>query len=63
MFSDGAGVYLEYVHSSLLIGQWYLDLPVETSRTKQRRVERVRPVGGHDHLHLAEDIKTVHLIQ
>jgi hypothetical protein len=43
-----------------------LDLAVEPARPHQRRVERVRAVGGHDHAHavvLAAAVEPVHLRQ
>lgn len=32
------------------VGQRELDLPVQTTRTEQSRVQSVGSVGGHDHL-------------
>jgi hypothetical protein len=40
------------LHCYLLVWQWDLDLPVQASRAHEGWVQHVRPVGGHDHLHL-----------
>ena len=52
VLGDGPGVDLEDVEARLLVGQRNLDLSVEPAGPQQRRVQRVRTVGGHDHLHL-----------
>ena len=36
---------------------------VEAPRSQEGGVEGVRAVGGHDHLHLAEGVKAIHLVQ
>ena len=38
-------------------------LAVQSPWPEQGRVEGVWPVGSHDHLHLTERVKAVHLIQ
>mmetsp|Transcript_1693 Transcript_1693/g.3240 ORF Transcript_1693/g.3240 Transcript_1693/m.3240 type:complete len:284 (-) Transcript_1693:146-997(-) len=54
---------LENVEAALLVGEWNLNLAVETPRSQQRRVQHVRPVGRHNHLHLAQPIEPVQLVQ
>lgn len=36
---------------------------IKSAGPQQCRVERVRSIGCHDHLHLTKSIKAVHLIQ
>jgi hypothetical protein len=33
------------------VWQWELNLPVNTARPDEGRVQRLNAVGGHDHLH------------
>ena len=40
-----------------------LDLAVEAARAEERRVEDVGPVRGHDHLHRAQPLEAVELVQ
>jgi len=39
------------------------DLAVQPTGSQQRRVQRVRPVGGHDHLDPVEGVEAIHLVQ
>ncbi len=63
VLGDRRRVNLDDVEAALLVRQRNLNLAVEAARTHQRRVERVRPIGGHDHLDHAERVETVQLIQ
>ena len=45
------------------IGQRKLDLAVETARSQERRVERVRSIRGHDDLDVDRLIEAVHLVE
>jgi hypothetical protein len=58
-----ARTHFEDLHSALLVRQGDLNLPVESSRSKQGGVERVRSVGRHDELRLAERVESVHLVE
>lgn len=56
-------VHLEDVQAALQVGALDGDLPVETARAQQRRVQDVRAVGGGDQDHAALDVEAVHLHQ
>jgi len=45
------------------VGVGELDLSVESSRSQQRRVERVLSVGRHDHLDVDGLVESVHLVE
>src|SRR5699024_9633960 len=57
------GVDLEDVAAPVHVGAVHDDLPVETARTQQCRVEDVGAVGGGDEDHTALDVEAVHLHQ
>mmetsp|Transcript_15564 Transcript_15564/g.31243 ORF Transcript_15564/g.31243 Transcript_15564/m.31243 type:complete len:314 (+) Transcript_15564:66-1007(+) len=57
-----ARVDLEDARTTLKVWQPKLDLAVEAARAKQRRVERVWPVGRHQNLDVAARIEAVQLI-
>ena len=44
---------------SLEVRETELDFPVDTSRTQQRRIQRVRPISCHEHPNL-ESIQATH---
>mmetsp|Transcript_9135 Transcript_9135/g.14464 ORF Transcript_9135/g.14464 Transcript_9135/m.14464 type:complete len:384 (-) Transcript_9135:217-1368(-) len=46
---------------SIRVGEF--DLPVQSSRSEQCRIQRVGAIGGHDHLDVGGLIESVHLIQ
>jgi len=46
----------------LQVGQGELDLAVQPAGPHQRRVERVRAVGGHEHLDVAARVEAVQLV-
>lgn len=46
----------------LKVRQAELDLPIQTSGPHQGRVQRVRPVGGHQHFDVASRVETIQLI-
>ena len=56
-------VDLHDVQAALLVGQRDLDLAIQTTRTQQGRIQRVRSIRGHDHLHFAERVEAVHLVE
>lgn len=58
----GAGMDLEDLCAAIKIRQAELNLPIQPSRTQQRRVQRIRPVGGHEHLDIAPRIKPIKLV-
>ena len=39
------------------------NLPVQSPRSEESRVQNIRSVGGHDELDLAQPVKPVHLVQ
>ena len=49
--------------SSLDVRQPHIDLPVEPSRTQQRRVQNIHTVGGSQHHHALVGAEAVHLHQ
>ena len=51
----------ESLLSAVRVGE--LNLSVESSRSQQRRVERVLAVGGHDHLDVDGLVESVHLVE
>ncbi len=55
-----ARVNLEYLQSSLLVGDLDLNLPIEPSGAPQRGVDRVRPVCGCDNDDLPSRLEAVH---
>merc|ERR1712223_2248034 len=63
MLCDGVGVDLEHLHAGLLVRQRDLDLSIQSSRPQKSRVQGVWSVGCHNHLDLAKDIKTIHLVE
>jgi len=52
---------LEDVYPALLIRQTEFNLPVESSRSKQGRIQSVGPVGGHQHLDVSTGIEAIEL--
>ena len=56
-------MYLQNVDTSLEVGQFYRNAPVETSRTEQRRVKGFRTVGGCQNDNALRTVKAVHLGQ
>ena len=60
--ADGSRVDLQDFKTSLLVRQRNLNLPVQTTWTKQSRIEGVRSIRRHDQFRLAEGIETVHLV-
>lgn len=60
---DRRGVDFENLQTRLFVGQRNLDFPVETTRSQERRIERVGPIGGHDQLGLSQRVESVHLVQ
>lgn len=63
MLGDIGGMDLDDIEAALLIGQRNLNLAIETTRSQQRGVQRVWTIGGHDHLHLAQRVEAVQLVQ
>lgn len=49
-------------NAHLQVGQAELDLPVQTSRSHQGRVQCVRSVGGHQHLDVASRVEAIELV-
>ena len=39
------------------------NLPVQSSRSEESRVQNIRSVGGHEELDLTQLVKSVHLVQ
>lgn len=60
---DRSSVNLDDLEPTLLVRQGDLDLSVQSSRSEERGVERVRSVGGHDDLGSTERVETVHLVE
>lgn len=60
---DRSSVNLDDLEPTLLVRQGDLDLSVQSSRSEERGVERVGPVGGHDDLGSTERVETVHLVE
>ena len=54
---------LEDLHASLLVGESDLNFPIKSAGSEQGRVQGVGSVGRHDDLHLAQNIKPVHLVE
>ena len=57
------GVYLQDLLPALDVRQPHIDLPVEPSRTQQRRVQNIHTVGGSQHHHALVGAEAVHLHQ
>mmetsp|Transcript_15507 Transcript_15507/g.44094 ORF Transcript_15507/g.44094 Transcript_15507/m.44094 type:complete len:360 (-) Transcript_15507:226-1305(-) len=53
---------LENLRPALQVGQTKLDLPVQASRTQQRRVQRIRPVGCHQHFDVSPRVESIQLV-
>lgn len=49
--------------TSCFIRQWNLDLSVESSRSKQCRIQNIRPVCCHNHLNSAKLVESIKLVQ
>ncbi len=47
----------------MLCYKWATYFSIEASRPQQRRVQHVRPVGGHDDLDGAQGLEPVQLVQ
>src|SRR5690606_783146 len=58
----GAGGDSENVRTAIEVGKAEFNLSIQTARTQQCGVERVRTVGSHEHLYVAASIETVKLI-
>jgi len=56
-------VHIEDLDAALDVGRVDADLPVESARPQQRRVESVGPVGAGEHDNLAGGREAVHLDQ
>ena len=56
------GVDLEDLHAALQLWQAELNLAIKTTGSGESRVESVRSVGSHEHLHVATGIETIKLI-
>ena len=56
-----AGMHPQDLLAPLHVGQIHRDLPIETARTQQRRIENVRPVRGCDQNDAFVRFETVHL--
>ena len=63
MLGNAARVDLENLQSRSLVRQRDLDLAVQSPRAQQRGVQRVWAVRRHHHLHLAEIIEAVELVE
>ena len=50
-------------HLCLLVRQGELNLPVDTTGTNERWVERLDLVRGHDDLHVVPRIEAVQLVE
>lgn len=53
---------LQTLLTRLQVRQAELDLPVQTSRPHEGRVQGVRSVGGHQHFDVATRVKSVQLV-
>ena len=42
---------------------FYLNFPVQSSRSQESRIEGVLPVGGHDDLDVCRLVESVHLVE
>lgn len=56
-------MYAQDLESALIVRERDLNLAIEAAGTEEGGVERVRSVGGHDDLCLAEGGEAVHLVQ
>ena len=56
------GVDLQNLLPGCLVGQRDFHFPVQSTRPQQGRIEDVRPVGGHHHLHSPQLIEAVQLV-
>ena len=56
-----AGVNIEDRLAAADVGQPHMDLPVESARAQEGRIEHVDPVGGADHDHAGGGVEAVHL--
>ena len=54
---------LENLKTTDLVGQWDLNLPVQTTSSQQGRVECIGTVGSHDNLGLAEIVESIQLVK
>ena len=58
----GVGVDLEDLGAALEIRQAELNLPIQPPWAQQSRVQRIRPVGGHEHLDVVPSVKPIELV-
>ena len=48
---------------ALCVRQRQLDLPINSPRSQQRRIQRFNPIRRHNHLHIAPIIEPIQLVQ
>ena len=60
---DGFRMDFQDFLTSCFIRQWNLDLSVEPSRSKQCRIQNIRPVCRHNHLNSAKLVESIKLVQ